>query len=64
MKNGYYSDDGDPIDLDSIQIPALCDNCKKKDLPEEEIPCNLNRYDQQSEIKTGKEFFCGAFEVK
>jgi hypothetical protein len=31
--------------------------CEKKDLPDEEILCNLNRLDQRDE----KEFKCGAF---
>lgn len=62
--NGYYTDEGEPIDFKSIVMPALCKNCKKNDLPEEEIVCSLNRFDQQKEIKAGKKFICGAFESK
>lgn len=64
MKNGYYTDEGEPIDFNSIVTPPLCDNCKKKDRSEEEIPCNLNRFDQQKEIKSSKKFICYAFEQK
>ena len=64
MKNGYYTDEGEPINFETIVMPSLCENCKKKDRPEEEIVCNLNRFDQQNEIKAGKKFICDAFRAK
>lgn len=62
MKNGYYTDEGELIDVESMAMPSLCKNCKKKDRPEEKIPCNLNRFDQQKETKVGKKFICDAFD--
>lgn len=62
--NGYYTDEGEPIDFESIVLPSLCENCNKKDRPEEEIVCKLNQFDQQKKIKVGKKFICYAFESK
>jgi hypothetical protein len=53
----YYDDDGNEIDPATIPIPQMCIICDRKDLPEEEILCNLNRMDQIGEA----EFKCGAF---
>jgi len=53
----YYDDDGNEIDPTGIQIPAMCLMCEKKDDPNEEILCNLNRLDQRYEPT----FKCGAF---
>ena len=38
-------------------MPKMCLMCEKKDLPAEEILCNLNRLDQKGEPV----FKCGAF---
>ena len=53
----YYDDDGNEIDPAGIPVPQMCLMCEKKDLPEEEVLCNLNRLDQASEAH----FKCGAF---
>ncbi len=63
MKSGYYDDDGTLIDMDSIEVPQLCKKCRQKNLVGEEIDCNLNRFDQQEEIKDDKQFICEAFET-
>ena len=41
-------------------LPSLCLSCKKKDDPNEEILCGLNRMDQVGEA----EFKCFAYEKK
>ena len=53
----YYDDDGNELDPTVIPMPRMCLMCEKKDLPEEEILCDLNRLDQAGE----KAFKCGAF---
>lgn len=53
----YYDDDGNELDPETIATPLMCTMCDKKDDPDEEILCNLNRLDQRDE----KEFRCGAF---
>jgi hypothetical protein len=53
----YYDDDGNEIDPTDIPLPAMCLMCEKKDEPNEEILCNLNRLDQRDE----QTFRCGAF---
>jgi hypothetical protein len=54
----YYDNDGNEVDLTLIPLPKLCLGCEKKDNPEEEILCNLNRLDQRDD----KEFKCDAYE--
>jgi len=61
---GYFDDDGTPIDLSQIEIPNLCKNCVKNSIPEEEINCSLNRFDQQDDVESGKDFICGAYKTK
>jgi hypothetical protein len=56
--NGYFDDDGTEINMDLIKKPGLCLICKKDNDPHEEIPCNLNRFDQRNET----DFKCFAFE--
>ena len=58
--NGYFDDDGNPLNPDLIQRPGLCLVCSKNDDPDEEILCNLNRLDQRND----KDFICYAFEKK
>lgn len=53
----YYDDDGNELDPSTIPMPKICLMCEKKDLPEEEVLCNLNRLDQEGE----PHFKCGAF---
>lgn len=53
----YYNDAGNEINIESIPLLQLCLNCEKKDDPDEEILCNLNRFDQQGD----EEFKCFAF---
>lgn len=53
---GYFSDDGTPMDISSIKMPELCRKCKKNGIESEEIACNLNRIDQREDVDSGKEF--------
>ena len=53
----YYDDDGNELDPTAVPLRRMCLMCEKKDDPNEEILCNLNRLDQREE----KEFKCGAF---
>ena len=53
----YYDDDGNELDPRSIPMPKMCLMCEKKDAPDEEILCNLNRLDQKDEPV----FKCGAY---
>ena len=55
--NGYFDDDGNEIHPEFLPKPSLCICCINNDDPNEEILCNLNRYDQKDE----KEFICFAF---
>ncbi|MCF8239623.1 MAG: hypothetical protein K9I85_15780 [Saprospiraceae bacterium] len=57
---GIFDDDGYEINTDLIQKPSLCLICKNNDSQEEEIFCNLTRYDQKDE----PEFTCFAFVKK
>ncbi len=56
----YCDDDGNEIDITKIPMPELCLNCAKKDLPHEQILCNLNRLDQRADDG----FQCGAYESR
>jgi len=62
LNSGLFDDDGNAINIHSIPKPELCVICKSNDIEDEEenILCNLNRFDQRNE----KEFKCGAFEPK
>lgn len=53
----YYDDDGNELDPGMVPMPKMCLMCEKKDLPEEEVLCNLNRLDQKDE----PHFKCGAY---
>lgn len=57
---GFFDDDGFEIDMKRIKKPSLCLSCKKNDKPEEELLCNMIRYDQMEE----KEFHCNAYEPR
>ncbi|MCD4652769.1 hypothetical protein K8T06_02420 [bacterium] len=53
----YFDDDGTELSPDYLPMPGLCLICKKKDDPNEEILCNLNRLGQSE----GEKFECFAF---
>jgi hypothetical protein len=53
----YYDDEGNELDPGMIPMPKMCLMCDKRDDPEEEILCNLNRLDQKGE----RHFRCEAF---
>ena len=57
---GLFDDDGYEINTDLIKKPSLCLTCAKDDDPNEEMLCNMNRYDQ----KDDKEFICFAYKKK
>ena len=61
---GYFNDDGQPVDMKAIEMPELCRKCRKYGAKDEEIICNLNRFDQQGETEIEHDFICGAFESK
>ncbi len=54
---GFFDDDGYEINSDLIKKPSLCLICKNDDNPDEEMFCNMTRYDQKDDI----EFKCFAF---
>jgi len=60
--NGFFDDDGNKIDFNSIPKPGLCLLCKHDDWDDwdENLLCAMNRWDQKDE----EEFECGAFEQK
>jgi hypothetical protein len=53
----FFDDDGNEIDPALIPMPGLCLNCEKKDDSDEEILCNLTRFDQRND----QEFICYAY---
>lgn len=57
---GIFDDDGYEINPDLIKKPELCLTCRKNydPGPEDEILCNLNRFDQRNDDV----FNCGAYE--
>jgi DNA-directed RNA polymerase subunit RPC12/RpoP len=57
---GIFDDEGYQIDPDQIKKPYLCINCSKNIYPgpEDEMLCNLNRFDQ----KDTDNFICHSFE--
>ena len=54
---GFFDDDGYEINTDLIKKPSLCLICKNDDNPDEEMLCNMTRYDQ----KDDNDFKCFAF---
>lgn len=57
---GFFDDDGYEINPECIKKPSLCLLCTKDGDPNEEMLCNMTRYDQEGE----KEFICYAFVKK
>lgn len=58
--HGIFNDEGYEINTELIKKPSLCLICVNDDNPNEEIFCNLTRFDQ----KNDKEFKCFAFRKK
>ncbi|MDR4504090.1 MAG: hypothetical protein MRK01_04755 [Candidatus Scalindua sp.] len=56
----YFDDDGNEVNPDLISKSSLCVSCVKVEDPKEEMRCNLNCLDQQSE----EDFECFAYESK
>jgi hypothetical protein len=54
---GFFDDDGYEININLIKKPSLCLTCINDNNPNEELLCNMNRYDQRDE----KEFVCYAY---
>jgi hypothetical protein len=54
----YFHDDGTEFNPDLISKPSLCATCKKDNIPDQEIACNLTRMDQQGEDR----FICFAYD--
>lgn len=54
---GFFDDDGYEINSELIKKPSLCLNCVLDDDPNEELLCNMNRFNQ----KDDKEFKCFAY---
>jgi len=57
---GFFDDDGFEINTDLILKPGLCLTCMHDDDPNEEMLCNMTRYDQKDE----KEFQCFAYKKR
>ena len=57
---GFFDDDGYEINTDLIKKPSLCLTCVNDDNLNEEMLCNMTRYDQ----KDDKEFKCFAYKKK
>lgn len=58
--NGFFNDDGTPINPALVPKPSLCVTCRLDNDPNEEICCTLTRADQQGEV----EFRCEAYKKK
>ncbi|PTN09613.1 hypothetical protein [Mangrovibacterium marinum] len=60
FQDGFFDDDGSPIDPESVPVPGLCVICKmyQVDDPEENLLCLMNRFDQRND----DDFQCGMFE--
>ena len=57
---GFFDDDRYEINTDLIKKPSLSITCINDDNPNEEIFCNMTRYDQ----KDDKEFKCFAYKTR
>jgi hypothetical protein len=57
---GLFDDDGYEINTELIKKPSVCLTCVNDDNPNEEMLCNMTRYDQKDE----KEFKCFAYKNK
>ncbi len=57
---GFFDDDGYEINTDLIKKPSLCITCINDDNPNEEMLCNMVRYNQKDE----NEFKCFAYKSR
>ena len=57
---GFFDDDGYEINTDLMIKPPLCITCINNDDPNEELLCNMTRYDQKDE----REFQCFAYKKR
>jgi hypothetical protein len=57
---GFFDDDGYEINTDLIIKPNMCLTCVNDDNPNEELLCNMTRYDQKDDL----EFICFGYEKK
>ena len=57
---GFFNDDGYEINTDLIKKPSLCLTCVSNNIgnPEEDLLCNMNRYDQRN----SEDFKCHAYQ--
>ena len=55
--HGFFDDEGYEINTELIKKPSLCITCTNNDNPNEELLCNMNRYNQRND----KEFKCFAY---
>ncbi len=55
--HGFFDDDGYEINSELIKKPSLCLTCVNDDDPNQELLCNMNRFDQ----KDDKDFKCFAY---
>lgn len=53
----YFNDDGTEVKPDLALKPSLCATCKKDNMPDQEVFCNLTRADQEGEER----FICFAY---
>lgn len=58
--HGFFDDDGFEINTELIIKPSLCLICANDDNPNEEMICNMTRYDQ----KDDNEFKCFAYKKR
>ena len=58
--SSFFDDDGFEINSDLINKPQICITCVNYDNSDEEILCNMTRYDQRN----NDEFKCCAYEKK
>jgi hypothetical protein len=58
--HGFFDDDGYEVNAELIKKPSLCLTCVNNDNPNDEMLCNMTRYDQ----KDDNEFECFAFKKK
>ena len=58
--HGFFDDDGYEINEDLIKKPDLCVICVNDNDPNEEVLCDMTRFDQQD----NKQFKCFAFKKK
>ena len=56
----FCHDDGTEVNPDLIPKPSLCISCKKDELGNEEVLCDLNR---MAQLEVG-EFQCESYELK